>query len=175
MVSLVIYRMLTFSSLSFSPSLHSQSISPFFPISFCRPVSPKDLGCLWKALFQYLWFWDDPLDGVSWLNSLWLFLHWSKSPFHCKSPFYTSSPTLTLQPHTPNCCVPRPWWRPSDDRALPLPSTISNSGFLAEFFLVTKVDTLPTFFSFLLPNLVAQSHSAVFTALLHLMPLSGLH
>lgn len=43
-VSLVIYRMLTFSSLLLSPLLHSQSISPFFPSLLTDQSPQRTLG-----------------------------------------------------------------------------------------------------------------------------------
>lgn len=55
-VSFVIYRMLTFSSPLLSPSLHSQSIFPFFPSLLTDQSPERTLGVCEEALFQYLWF-----------------------------------------------------------------------------------------------------------------------
>lgn len=55
-VSLVIYRMLTFSSPLLSPSLHSQSISPFFPSLLTDQSPQRTLGACEGPCFNICGF-----------------------------------------------------------------------------------------------------------------------
>ena len=121
-VSLVIYRTLTFSSPSLSSALHS----PVFSISPYRPVSLKDPGCVWGALFQSLWFQMILflLTEVFWLSSSQVF-----SPEVRKA--LSSKPLL----HTPKAAVHLlPKESKSSDWDQPLPRRISNAVFLAGVF-----------------------------------------